>query len=369
MSKAKDLLTVSILSYGEELGKEMLGKWIEKQKDKKKNKDKEKEPEVKETPAQTQEQTVVNEAPVMQQAQQAEMPETNSAPVQYEENAAEPAMVETQQAEMPVTNSNPVQYEEKAEEQVKQEKQELVTPESKAKEQYSGLFGLFTDMLGKEGEDNSSDDVLAQMFMAAMASWMGVDVFKERLDEKESQLQKQLEEERQARLAAEKALAEERAAKEPVQQTAAPERLKLSDTLEVSAPHIDVQVRDLNLKDIHIAKAPSLKTELNVVAEKPDLSKIKVKSSAELEFDKLAAGKEQMTLADLEKAGVNLKTDLQPTLKALAKDNPEKVSELAPQGLGDKDKPVSKELAVALIGRKQQRDAIIARQKGNDLFK
>lgn len=92
---------------------------------------------------------------------------------------------------------------------------------------------------------------------------------------------------------------------------------------------------------------------------------IKLPSQAEMKYDQLAAGKEQMTLADLEKAGVNLKTDLQPTLKALTTEGPESVLKLAPNGLNGKDSVVSKELAVALIERAQAREQLVLLKKHN----
>ncbi len=89
----------------------------------------------------------------------------------------------------------------------------------------------------------------------------------------------------------------------------------------------------------------------------PNAEDIKIKSSAELKCDKIFDGKETVTMEDLKPLGVT-NADLQPTLKTLLKDNPEKQSQLIPEGLGNENAPIGKELAVALIGRAEQREAI-----------
>lgn len=198
----------------------------------------------------------------------------------------------------------------------KEEKAYMVKPDDKAKDDFPSLFSMFTEMMG--GENQGGDDELAAMFALAFSALLGEDKFKERLEEAERKLEEMRKRE-QEKENVEKAPAA--AEKEPVK-----------------------------------AEKEPVKAEKEPVAA--ELPSVKIKTPADMAYDKVAQGKEQVTLADLKQAGVNLKTDLQPTLKALTKDNPNKISELAPKGLGDEKVPVSKEFATALIARAQQREAI-----------
>lgn len=235
--------------------------------------------------------------------------QVNVAAVPQAEVSRETPAVEPVQTEMPKpAQENVSEGQEPAVEEVTADKQETQTSAKSGKEEYPTLFSLFCDMMGgEEKKEDKADEVLEEMLMAAFASWMGMDVYKERLEEIEKSLQQAAERERQ-------------------------EKLREQETKE--------------------QPIPSLAQTQNATQEKR-------LSPAEAAYAKMADGKEQVTLGDLEKAGVNLKTDLQPTLKALTKDHPEKLSELAPKGLGDRSAPVNKEFAVALIARKQQREAIV----------
>lgn len=66
---------------------------------------------------------------------------------------------------------------------------------------------MFMDAMGGgKGDDKSVDDMLLDMFTRAFEAMMGVDKYKERLEQRERELQEALERERQARLTAEQKL-------------------------------------------------------------------------------------------------------------------------------------------------------------------
>ncbi len=218
---------------------------------------------------------------------------------------------------------------------------EFVAEGKKGKEQYPSLFSLFSEaFMGDSNGNSGSDELMAALFGAVILSAMGysggLDFLREReLQERERRLQERerelQERERQLQngtskvtpLASELSLASEsrRAA------VLTPERPLPEPTLR------DVQVSE---KKPHAPKTP-----------------------ADLAYDKIAQGKDVVTLADLRQAGVNLRTDLRPTLEALINGKPEKLGELAPKGLGDENVPVSKEFATALIARAQEREVIM----------
>ncbi|MCM1323807.1 MAG: hypothetical protein NC218_06565 [Acetobacter sp.] len=283
----------------------------------------------------------------------AEMPNAEEMKIEIPKEMEQSTPVQ----EMPVVETKAPEAEQKAPEvqAAIEEKPQLVTPNSKAKEKYPSLFSLFSDMMTAGDSDKKSDEMWEAMFAWAIGAMMGVDVFKERLE--------QAEREQTERLLAEMREKERLAAAEKEGEVKAPEK-ETATRVDVGAATIPLQVAEkpdlaqvnLNIPQTGNVNAAKLPEQM---AEKPDLSQIKIKTPAEIAYDNIAKGKDEVTLADLKAAGVNLKTDLAPTLKALTKDNPEKLAELAPKGLGDENAPIGKELGVALIGRQQQREAMI----------
>lgn len=311
MSKDLDKIAIIVAekAYGA-FGKQMLNSL----KNKKKQKKEEQQETMEKAPEQVVEQVIENEPPV----QTAE---------QTVANAPDAQLAEEKIVEQPVMEQVAPEVEQPVAEEVKEDKPRLVTPSSKAKEEYSGLFGMFTEMMGGENEDKSGEEMLSEMFALAFGAMMGVDVFKERLEERERQLQEMLEQERQARLAAEQKLEMELGAKEPAEQA------------------VGVETAGLNAKPKEF-----------------EYDEIKIMKPEEATYQQLLAGKENgtegLTMKDLKEFGVTAK-DVEISAAALTKDNPDKMLKLAPKGMSDEKAPISKELAVAAIGRKQERDAIM----------
>ncbi len=231
----------------------------------------------------------------------------------------------------------------------KEEKSHLVTPNEKVKDSYPSLFSMFSEMLGGDGKQGG-DDELTAMFVLAFSALLDVDAFKERLEEAERALEEMRKREREKE-AAEVEKAPASAEKEPVVYDTEPvqpeKKVEKAADVQQAAPEVSPERPKGGISLTDMAEVRGV-----------DVSQIKLRTPADMAYDNIAKGKEQVTLADLQQAGVNLKTDLQPTLKALTKDNPNKLSELAPKGLGDENAPVSKEFATALIARAQQRETI-----------